>query len=284
MRIFVLGANGMLGRYVSAFFKSEGYDVVNITRKHLDLWQISVNYVRSFLRWYQARPKDVVINCIGIIKQRKDFTKVDFVRVNSLFPHLLWDACYINGVRLIHITTDCVFDGLDGNYDENSTHNAEDVYGMSKSLGEPERATVIRTSIIGEEINQNRSLVEWIKSNRDKQANGYINHFWNGVTCLEFAKICKRMINEDIFWQGTKHIFSPGAISKYELVKMISDIYELNIDVIPFETAVKCDRTLSSIRTDVVIDVPELKDQIIEMKNFYGKLNIPEITDQIEQL
>ncbi len=266
MRVLVLGINGMLGRYVYSYF-SDQYEVVGTTRRELDATTITSSILAS-----NINSDDVIINCVGLIKQRSAPRQFDFVAVNSLFPLLLQEVCSKIGAKLIHITTDCVFDGLKGGYNEESTHDANDIYGRSKSLGEPEEATVIRTSIIGEELSGFLSLLEWAKSCKDKRVAGYTDHIWNGITCLEFAKICEKIISEDLFWTGIKHVISPTSVNKYELVQMISDVYELNIDVMPHVTEVKCDRTLSSIREDINIKVPELKEQLLEMRAFYTKL------------
>jgi len=263
MRIFILGYKGMLGRYVYGYFWRRNYNLEGLSREDLDAGIASENDLLKlgFLK------DDVVINCMGIIK-RNDVSDSDYVNVNSKFPHLLANVCNKIGAKLIHITTDCVFSGRVGAYTEISMHDATDVYGQSKSLGEPEDATVIRTSIIGEERGQARSLLEWVKSNKSKTVNGYINHFWNGITCLQFVKVCEYMINNNIFWRGVKHVTSPTTVNKLELVSMISDIYDLDITVVPFETPDKCDRSMSSIREDVKIDIPELEIQIKEMKDF----------------
>ena len=268
MKIFVLGSNGMLGRYVYSYFRTKGYEVIGITRKELDVLHLREPELRSKLFFLNLRENDIIINCIGMIKQRKDINDIDFIYINSLFPRILANVCENEKVKLIHPTTDCSYDGLKGKYTENDLHNATDVYGKTKSLGEPENATVIRTSIIGEEIGQSRSLVEWVKSNKDKTINGYTNHIWNGVTCLQFAIICHYIIDNNLFWNGVRHLFSPTSFTKYELTRLISDIYELNITINPFETDIKCDRSLSSIY-ETVIPIPELTEQIKEMKEFY---------------
>jgi len=266
MKIFVLGANGMLGTYVDKYFRQQDYDVFSVTRLELDASRSSEIGLMNF----GFEPEDVIINCVGLIKHREGLAILDFIRVNTVFPLELSNVCEEIGCKLIHITTDCVFSGKDGNYDEDSDHDAKDIYGISKSLGEPENATIIRTSIIGEEEDNQLSLVEWIKKQTGKETNGYTNHFWNGITCLQFAKICEYIIEEDVFWQGVKHIVSPTAVNKQELVQMVSDVYDLDITVNPFETPEKCDRTMSSIRTDVEIEMPELEDQIRDMKEFYN--------------
>lgn len=165
----------------------------------------------------------------------------------------------------------CVYNGLEGAYNETSEHNATDLYGITKSLGEPKDATIIRTSIIGEEVNQHRSLLEWVKSNRGKEVSGFTSHTWNGITCLQFAKICKYIIDNKIFWRGVKHITSPDSITKCDLVKLISKVYNLNVKVNPHITDVVCDRTLSSIRNDISMGIPDLETQLIEMKAFSEK-------------
>lgn len=269
MKIFVLGGKGMLGRYVSTYFKLEGHNVVDITRKELDVIHLREEELRAKLFFLGLRKGDVIINCIGMIKQRSDASDLDFIYINSMFPHILANVCENEGCKMIHPTTDCVYDGLLGRYTEDILHNALDVYGKSKSLGEPKNATVIRTSIIGEEIGQARSLVEWIKSNKDGEVNGYTNHYWNGVTCLQFAKSCKEIIDDNKFWKGVKHVYS-NTVSKFELVKMVSHIYDLNINVKPFKTSLNCDRSLSSKYATLV--VPPLITQIEEMKEFYEKL------------
>ena len=265
MKIFVLGHTGMLGRYVYTYLKSEGYkNVIGLSRKELGASCVSDAQLNPV-----SFPKGtIIINCMGIINSRKGISDLEFIQVNSVFPHLLSNMCEKTGSKLIHITTDCIYDGLRGNYDESFISNATDIYGKTKSLGEPKNTTVIRTSIIGEELNNKRSLLEWVKSNKGKEVLGYTNHIWNGITCLQFAKICKHIIDNKLFWREIKHLYSPEAITKYELVKLISKIYDLNIKVIPHETEILCDRTLTSIRNEIMIDIPSLETQLIEMKSF----------------
>lgn len=267
MNIFILGSNGMLGKYVSSYFKTNNYNVVNITRNELDVLNLREEELRSKLFHLNLKENDIIINCIGMIKQRTNINDIDFIYINSIFPRILSNICEKENVKLIHPTTDCVYDGLKGNYIETDLHTATDVYGMTKSLGEPINATVIRTSIIGEEVGQSRSLVEWVKSNKNNTINGYTNHFWNGVTCLQFAKICEQIIQKNLWWKGVKHLYS-NSVSKYELTKMISDTYDLNITIVPFNTHTMCIRTISSIY-ESIIKIPELKKQIQEMKEYY---------------
>lgn len=269
MKIFVFGANGMLGSYVSKYL-AERYEVIAICRKDYDLCDLNVHTLYRFLMEKNLEKDDIVINCAGVIpqasKQRDLNTRLYFL-INSIFPVILSSICSQLEVKMIHITTDCVFSGKDGQYHEMSQHDEINDYGLSKSLGEKCDCTIIRTSIIGEEIYNKISLLEWVKSNSGKEIKGYINHYWNGVTCLQLSKIILEIIEKELYWQGVKHIFSPNSVTKYDLVSLISDIYGLNVKVNPFSTPEKVDKTITSIYP-VLFDIPDLKNQILEMKEF----------------
>lgn len=270
MKIYVLGATGMLGKYVSTYLK-EHFNVTEINRDIIDAAKIKEEELYTKLFHLGLKENDVIINCMGTIKPRVDsLGDLNAILVNSVFPRLLANVSEKLKVKLIHPTTDCVYSGLKGSYNENDKYDVSDVYGMSKAMGEPPNCTVIRTSIIGEEVNQRRSLVEWIKSSANKTVNGFINHNWNGVTCLQFAKICEEIINTNNYWIGIKHIYS-NTVNKKELVEMISKEYDLNITVMATETPIKCDRSMSSIH-NTKINIPSLSEQIKEMKKFSDKL------------
>jgi len=268
MRVFVIGSNGMLGKYVSTYLK-DYYDLVLINRKDIDLSSINESQLKSRFVNLNVNEGDVVINCAGTIKPRVDeLGDLNAILVNSVFPRILANTCEEFKVKMIHPTTDCVYTGNKGNYSENDTYDVSDVYGMSKALGEPKNCTVIRTSIIGEEVNQGRSLIEWVKSEKNNTVFGFTNHFWNGVTCLQFAKICKKMIDNDLFWLGTKHLHS-NTLNKKELVELISESFNLNVNVVEKQTEKSCDRSIKTIYEDInKFDIPTLKTQLEELKEF----------------
>lgn len=258
MKIFIFGSNGMLGTYLTEYL-SDKFNVVPISRKDFDLTQDFSLIPNTF----DISNEDLIINASGIIKQR-EYSPQELIRVNSLFPHFLSTL----NCKVIHITTDCVFSGKDGKYDEDSLHDCLDDYGKSKSLGEPRNICVIRTSIIGEEINNKKSLIEWVKSNRNKEINGYIDHFWNGVTCLELSKYIENIIDKNKYWEGVRHIHSPDTVSKYQLVSYINDVYSLGNRVIP-TLSYYCNRSLSSKYESHTSDITKtIYDQIVELEEF----------------
>lgn len=269
MKVFVFGHTGMLGRYVSTYFKQKNYDVVNISREDTDnISLISPRDIAGLLINRGMNNGDVVINCIGIIKQLKNVDDITFILINTVYPRVLANACAHYGVHMIHPSTDCVFSGLRGKYCEDDAHDALDVYGKTKSLGEPHNATVIRTSIIGEELKGKLSFIEWVKSNSGKTVNGYTNHIWNGITCLEFAKLCEKLIINNSFWLGAKQVFTEEPIAKHKLVELVSEIYGLNVTVTPIEVPIKCDRSLITTRKDVTYTVPDYRTQIIDLLEY----------------
>lgn len=264
MKVAVLGARGMLGRYVVQHLRERKYSVLGLNRGHIDATVVDNANIDFYLQ-----AADVVVNCAGVIKPRISSTgPTNTLLINSVFPHVLADYCEAYDKRLIHITTDCVFSGAKGKYKENDFHDAADLYGRSKSLGEPENCTTIRTSIIGEEKENQRSLIEWIKSQKGKPCNGFSTHWWNGITCLQYAKVIEKMIELNMFWEGVRHIHSPVDINKFYLLECINKIYDLGITVHELQPP-ECDRTLRSDFSEVIdLGIPEIPVQIQELKDF----------------
>jgi dTDP-4-dehydrorhamnose reductase len=248
----------MLGNYLKTYF-SKKYEIKCFTRNEIDLTSDEKN-IKDFL-FENIKNDDIIINAAGIIKQRK-YNELELIKVNTIFPHLLTNL----NCKVIHITTDCVFSGAKGFYTESDLHDCTDDYGKSKSLGENKELTIIRTSIIGEEINNKKSLLEWVKSQTNKTIDGYTNHIWNGVTCLELCKIIDNIIVNNNFWKGVRHIFSPNYVSKYNLISMINDIYNLNLTINKKETENNCIRTLSSNYDCFWVN--DLIEQLKEIKIF----------------
>jgi dTDP-4-dehydrorhamnose reductase len=264
--ILLFGCSGMLGRYVLNVLKND-YNVICIKRENYDIekdsWIKLYSIVNEFLK-----ENDIIINCAGIIPQKYSHDNLNtYIKVNTLFPHKLNEISVENKFKFIHITTDCVYDGSKGKYSENDIHTTKNIYGIIKSLGEPEETTIIRTSIIGEEFSHKKSFLEWVKSNSNCKIKGYTNHFWNGVTCLTLANLIKYMIDDKIFWKGVKHIYSSNSVSKYELCNIIKHVYKLNIDIIPTEEKYK-DMTLVSDKHIILYEINDIYTQLNEQKMY----------------
>lgn len=258
-RVLVLGGNGMLGHKLCQVLAPD-FDVTATIRGP------EVLPVRQGLRGaYRVLPgidvtredgvesalgevnPTVVVNAVGIVKSlERQAGRETTIAVNALFPHRLHRQCLCRGIRLIHISTDCVFSGRNGVYTEDSLSDAEDAYGRSKYLGEviAEDALTIRTSFIGREPVKAGGLVEWLLANSGGAVNGYINAIFSGFPSLHLARILADIIADHPDLQGLYHV-SSEPIDKYRLLVMINDALGLNVDIRQYADF-HCDRSLDS--------------------------------------
>lgn len=276
--VVVFGSSGMLGKYVVSYLKKQNVKCYCANRDTFDIAK-NVEHINDFMDLFVQQEYDeyniIVVNCAGIIPQSGNDNYVDTVRVNTIFPQLLFKWCEKHGIPMIHITTDCVFSGLhDTGYNEDTTHDPCDLYGITKSLGEPLDSCVIRTSIIGHQLDNKdtqkgkKSLLQWMKDNKEEVVNGYIDHYWNGVTCLQLSKIIYKMINKNLYWTGVRHIHTTPFISKFELLTHIKQVYNLKTIITP-KITYKIDRSLKSCYiTNSKLKLPNIYDQLVEQKNY----------------
>jgi dTDP-4-dehydrorhamnose reductase len=252
--IMVLGATGMLGHQLVRRL-APGRRVVAVSRLGFGggygavedrLPELSAVAVAGLIS--RHRP-DAVVNAIGLVKQRgeaSDPTRA--IAVNSLFPHVLADACATADVRLIHFSTDCVFSGRKGCYTEEDTPDAEDLYGRSKLLGEvsDSRALTLRTSMIGPELSAHQGLLEWAKSHRGGSVQGYRKAIFSGLPTVCLADLMGVLVDEHPGLSGLYHV-AADPISKDELLHLLNARYDLRLTIEPTDVPV-CDRSLNGAR------------------------------------
>jgi len=280
MKIAVLGANGMLGTMVKDYLSEQKeLEVVGFTRDDFDARTVTSQYLNTLLS-----PFDWVINCIGIIKPYIKDDPLEAIYVNSLFPHRL---VLIENAKIIHITTDCVFSGRSNSrYKENTEHDPTDIYGMTKSLGEPKRDYFynFRCSIIGPKKG-NPSLFEWFM-NQPKGANikGFTNHFWNGITTLAYAKICYGLIKASFHPIIEQHIIPSEYVTKYGLLLLLAEAYQRSdISIQPVEAEHFCSRKLGTVYerwNQKLWDmagydyIPSIGELVFELKDWQKERNL----------
>lgn len=267
-KVLVIGANGMLGFTVSKYFKRKNYLVTSLIRKHFNIAKDTAGKLTNYVKG-----TDFIVNCAGVIKPRIKTTPMEeILKVNSIFPHNLAKLCRQYHKPCFHITTDCVYSGEKGSYSEEDFYDVEDIYGLSKACGDTPECMTLRTSIIGEEENYKYSLLEWLKKQKGKKINGFVNHKWNGVTTLYLAEIIKNIITSGFYRKGIFHIFSSETVTKYKLALIINDVYKLNLKIVKYKTPQKCDRSLSTIYSlcKKIVKKPLLQ-QIEELKTFSKK-------------
>ncbi len=266
--LLIFGSNGMLGRYFTNYFKDK-FKIIPVTRNDFEINSENIHNIEDLFVTYKIDNTFCIINCSGLIPQRFNEKETNnYYIVNSIFPLTLSNLSKKYNCKLICPTTDCVYTGKKGTYIETDYHDEKSAYGLSKSLGEPMYGTVIRTSIIGEEIQNKKSFLEWVK-NASNNITGWDNHKWNGITCLEYCKIIEKIINDNLFWNGIRHIYSPEVKSKYELANIIKNTYKLNININKLSSDINIDKTLSSIYdTNNMFNIPTLEQQIKELSEF----------------
>jgi dTDP-4-dehydrorhamnose reductase len=259
MKIYILGITGMLGSELFLnFIKNKNFIVKGSTRKsslkvfekyerNID-YNVSINNIEKIKKNILSFKPDFVINCIGFIKQKigifKDYKKIFYT--NTVFPYKIYSIIKSTNIKLIHFSTDCVFNGAKGNYREQDDLSAHDIYGLSKYLGElkyPNTYT-IRTSIIGHELNSKFGLLEWFLSK--KKCNGYYNFFFSGLTTFQVYNFINKYLlkYKNNRFYGLIHL-SSYKISKYKLLKIITKIYNKKI-IIKKRYTTKIDRSLNN--------------------------------------
>ncbi len=243
--VLVLGANGMLGSTIIRFFtQSKYFNVTGAVRSQASVKFLPNSIKKSIVTDINAEDMpsiknlilklqpDVVINCIGIVKQKSEVNDpLLALPINSLFPHQLARCCHNLGVRLIHFSTDCLFSGRKGMYKETDDADALDMYGISKRLGEVdyENSITIRTSIIGHEINGNSSLISWFLS-QEGRVEGYKNAIFSGLPTIEISKVIKDYVIPNPELRGVYHV-SSDPINKYDLLSLVARTYAKDIEL-----------------------------------------------------
>ena len=260
-RLLILGGDGMLGHQLLQHFdnkyvikvtlrkKFDYYKIYNLFNSENSLFEVEASNIENLSNVFSDFKPDFVINCIGIVKQRKEASDaIESITINALLPHQLTLLCDKYAARLIQISTDCVFTGKNGNYAESDVPDALDLYGRTKLLGEIDspQAITLRTSIIGLELYRKQGLIEWFLS-QTGNINGYARAIFSGFTTAELASIIERIFTQHRELSGIWHV-SSNPISKYELLCNLSKkLNRQDIKIIKDEKFV-CDRSLDGSR------------------------------------
>ncbi len=264
-KVAVLGATGMLGSMVDRYFRAGGQlEVYSSVRTDTVGPQQFYFDASQYVCGSGALPGilkevDYLINCIGVLKPySKDDDEAGVIRaieINALLPHRLAEDLKQSSVKIIQIATDCVYSGRTGNYTEDSPHDALDVYGKSKSLGEVREPNYLnlRCSIIGPELKAKLGLLEWFLNQKPgAKLSGFAHHQWNGISTLQFAKICEKIILSGQ-WENLRkasyvHHFIPNnAVSKYDLLNIFQRVFNTTFMIEKIsDVGEALDRTLSS--------------------------------------
>jgi dTDP-4-dehydrorhamnose reductase len=255
--VLVMGASGMLGHAVlRSFADSNSIAVFGSVRSAAAkallpaavqpnvITGVDVDNWDSLVGLFARTQPDVVINCVGLVKQLAEADDpLAAIPINSLLPHRLARLCAVRRARLVHISTDCVFAGTRGMYKESDPSDAEDLYGRSKFLGEVHGpgAVTLRTSIIGPELNSAHGLVGWFLAQTGR-VRGFTHAIFSGLPTVELARVIRDFVLPNPQLQGLYHV-AAAPINKYELLRLIAAEYGRTIEIAP-DAALVIDRSL----------------------------------------
>jgi len=262
MKVCVLGAGGLLGHMLIRVL-SESNDVFGTTREKPDIssplakflplenWigGVDASNTHSIEKIFETHQFDVAINCIGLIKQRNSIVSdKEMMAINGEFPHRLAQIANDHDTYVIHISTDCVFSGMKGNYFESDTPDPVDVYGKSKLSGELNDSNnlTLRTSHIGRELTVKKSFIEWLVSRRGGHVHGYSHAIYSGLTTQALARTISKLLLDKSHLTGMFHV-SSQPISKLEIINKLNKLLDLQITVTP-DASVQMNRSLNSVK------------------------------------
>ena len=269
MKVLVIGSNGMAGHVITKYLRQQGHTVSTVAKTDAS-YSVDIENnleVQSLTRILYNF--DYVINCIGLLVKDSIARPDRAAYINGWFPHYLEYLLKNTRTTLIHLSTDCVFDGSKGNYKEDAIHTEMNVYGKSKSMGEVnnDKDVTFRMSIIGPEIKSNGTgLFNWILKNPNKEIDGWNNALWNGITTLELAKCIDKHMSNPII-TGVYHLVNnDNKINKFKLLTKINKIFVLKKIVNETSGPKDVNKILIDTRRLIDFDIPDYDKMLRELK------------------
>jgi len=272
-KILVLGSTGLIGHQVYLRLKKcSDYKLYNIAyRKKItdDTILLDARDEKVLEQTICEIKPDIIINCIGVLISEANRNPENAIFLNAYIPQHLKNIANELGIKLVHISTDCVFSGKKGSYIENDIKDANDIYGRAKALGEVIEVphVTLRTSVVGPEIKEGEELFHWFMRQKGT-IQGFTKSLWSGVTTIELAKAVEWAIENDI--TGLYHITNGKSINKYELLELFKKFTHKEIDIETVEGRVT-NKTLIDTRKEINYVVPDydvmVHDMIVSMKN-----------------
>lgn len=283
MKVLVIGGSGMAGQTISLYLSSKKHIVDVIVRRKdfkLDNCSVIVSDVTNFSRLEEIIVNgnyDLIVNAVGILNKDAEENKDQTVLVNSYLPHFLVKITKDMETKIIHISTDCVFSGLKGNYKEDDLKDGNTFYDISKSLGEinDDKNLTLRTSIIGPDSNVNGiGLFNWFMK-QDREINGFTKSIWTGITTITLAKAIEKAYEQNLI--GLYNLVNNTPISKFSLVSIFNEVFKENKLIINEVDGNVQNKSLVDTRKDFDFVVPtyeemikEMRDWILDQKKYYS--------------
>ena len=264
MRVTVIGSRGMAGHVIVKYLKQQGHTVSAVDRTVLDIEHSNVDH------FFETLDADFVVNAIGLLVKDCIDRPDRAIAINAWWPQYCAHKLKDTATRLIHLSTDCVFDGQRGNYFEADDHTETNAYGRSKSFGEVDNSKDItfRMSIIGPELKNGTGLLNWVLTNKDDELPGWDNAWWNGITTLQLAKCIDQYINTPAI-TGVYHLVNNDVqINKYDLLCKINEVYGLGKNIIRTQGPKTINKVLVDTRGVIDFVIPDYNIQLQQLRDF----------------
>lgn len=281
MRVIILGTSGLIGHILLQELSTdlEVFGTLHYSKKHYGdiplfsgpniIENIDASNFELLKGVLLAINPDVILNCIGITKRKiNTHNIIETLNINSVFPHKLADWAKTNQKRVLHFSTDCVFDGKVGNYTEVSITTAEDIYGKSKALGEINynHCLTIRSSFIGQELFDKTELLDWFLTQNGKQIKGFKNTLYSGVSTIFMANVVKKIIVNYPNLSGLYQLAPDKPISKYDLLLIAKETFNIDVDIIPdYEYVHRPTLDATKLKRKINLTVPSWETMMREL-------------------
>jgi len=264
MKVSVIGSRGMAGHVIVKYLEQQGHTVTSVDRTQLDIENDNVD------QFFNSLDSDFVVNAVGLLVKDSIDRPDRAIAVNSWWPQYCAYRLKDTKTKLIHLSTDCVFDGKQGNYIESDQHTETNAYGRSKSFGEINNTKDItfRMSIIGPELKNGTGLLNWVLTNQDHELPGWDNAWWNGITTLQLAKCINQYINNPVA-AGVYHLVNNNVqINKYDLLCKINEVYGLGKKILRTQGPKPVNKILVNTRSEINFAIPDYDTQLQQLKDF----------------
>lgn len=291
MKIVILGVSGLIGHKLlvelSDKFDTYGtlrqnktnYNNLSIFSSEKVIENIDAHDFNNLIEKLNEIDPSVVINCIGITKRKKEINiPFEAITINALFPHKLAKWAKEKGKRIIHFSTDCVFDGNEGDYTEESNTTAEDAYGKTKALGEInyDHTLTIRSSFIGRELFTKTELLEWFLQENSKEVKGFTKAMYTGVSTTFLARTVADIIENHPNLSGLRQLSTKTSINKFDLLNIAKEAFNKNVIINP-DDSFELDASLNGnkLRNEINYVIPSWKEMMEELaldSDIYNKI------------
>ena len=264
MKVTVVGSRGMAGHVIVTYLKQQGHAVTAVDRSILDIEHDNVD------QFFDSLDADFLINAVGLLVKDCLDRPDRAIAINSWWPQYCAYRLKDTTTKLIHLSTDCVFDGTRSNYFEGDSHTETNAYGRSKSFGEINNAkdVTFRMSIIGPELKNGTGLLNWVLTNKESKLPGWTNAWWNGITTLQLAKCINQYIDNPVI-TGVYHLVNNDVqINKYDLLCKINEVYELGKQIVKTQGPKTVNKILVDTRREIDFNIPNYDTQLQQLRDF----------------